>query len=90
MPTLLIVMVFGLVLDKIYPTTGLLPFIVKVVLMVVLYLLLIYKFTMNAYEKEIIGFFINKFFNFIYRFKGKTDIHLNVPTINNFLSKGGN
>ena len=74
MPPLLIVMIFGLVLDKLYPTTGLLPFAIKIIAMVIVYLLLIYKFTMNKYEKSIISFFTNKIFNFIYRLKDKKQL----------------
>ena len=37
---------------------------------------------MNKYEKGIIGFFINKIINFIYRFKDKKQININVPVFN--------
>jgi len=82
MPSLLIVMAIGILLDKIYPTTGLLSFGLKILAMVVIYLLLVYKFTMNKYEKGIIGFFINKIINFIYFLKDKKQININVPVFN--------
>ena len=79
MPPLLIVMIIGLLLDKFYPTTGLVPFLIKGIIIVIIYLLLICKFTMNKHEKSIISYFIDKIFIFFYRFNGKANLSLNIP-----------
>lgn len=65
MPVLLIVLVLGMGLDFLIANQSLITFGIKVILLIVIYFILVYRFVLTNSEKSYVNAFVDKFIAFV-------------------------
>ncbi len=65
MPILLVVLALGIGLDYLIVNQSLITFGIKVILLIVIYFILVYRFVLTKSEKNYVNTFVNKFITFV-------------------------